>query len=157
MVNAEACALWLEERELKDDLFLQAGGWTSIIIESPIVSFHIEYRQSHGHQTGVPSHSIDAWMSSFGPVFKRDEWQGILGETRYKKFYEDTGEQITGDRTELLRGPFDSDYEVDGPFGIDFAARQAPKPRWLRLPAMLRQGAVTEGGLRNVAEELNLV
>jgi len=37
-----------------------------------------------------------------------------------------TGEQIKTDRSKLLRAKDDADYEVNGPFGTEFAALHKP-------------------------------
>merc|ERR1719199_505953 len=122
-VDPQVCDAWVPERQEKHNLFLQDGSWTTMIVETPQVSFLVEYRQSYGRNTGVPSHSIDAWISKFSPSLEREDWQGILGETRYPLFNAN-GEQILSGRDELLRGKLDSDYEVDGPYGLDFAAKE---------------------------------
>lgn len=57
------------------------------------------------------------------PGMYDEEWQEVLGETREKKF-DDEGEQITTIRQRLLRGKKDSEYEVSGAYGSDFATRR---------------------------------
>lgn len=55
---------------------------------------------------------------------KDEEWQGVLGETREPVFDGTTGERVMSDRDALLRGKHDRDYEVDGPHGKDFRAKE---------------------------------
>mmetsp|Transcript_13363 Transcript_13363/g.19281 ORF Transcript_13363/g.19281 Transcript_13363/m.19281 type:complete len:1055 (+) Transcript_13363:113-3277(+) len=124
VVNPQECSEWLQLRERNGDLFVQPGGWSTIHIETPLVSFHIEYRQNaivDQELGGCDFHSIDSWMTEVSPAFQDQEWQGILGDTRNPVF-DTNGRQVISDRNELLRGKLDSDYEVDGPFGTDFLA-----------------------------------
>jgi len=122
MLHPLDCQEWVDNRISHDDLFEQGGNWATIHIETPLVSFHIEYRQNSGEQQGCDFKSIDAWISKASHELLREKWQGILGETREPKYYAD-GRQIIGDRGMLLAGKNDSDYEVDGEHGIEFATK----------------------------------
>eukprot|EP00547_Thalassionema_nitzschioides_P000816 CAMPEP_0194200194 /NCGR_PEP_ID=MMETSP0156-20130528/905_1 /TAXON_ID=33649 /ORGANISM="Thalassionema nitzschioides, Strain L26-B" /LENGTH=1201 /DNA_ID=CAMNT_0038925161 /DNA_START=53 /DNA_END=3658 /DNA_ORIENTATION=+ len=121
MIDPSECSTWIEDRLIKNDLFEQQGRWSTIYVEGPLVSFHIEYRQSDWFDRKCDFQSLDAWMSTVSPKLQKTDWNGILGETKQKKFNL-MGEQIKSDRYQLLRGKNDSDYEVDGPFGKSFAA-----------------------------------
>jgi len=118
-LDPEKCATWIKDRTRDGDLFSQNGGWSTIHIETPTLSFHVEYRQD---KDNCYSHTIDAYISEVSPVLLEGEWQGVLGETRNPKFYPD-GKPVTSERSYLLNAKNDSDYEVDGPFGNKFAAR----------------------------------
>ena len=61
-------------------------------------------------------------MVTVSDELEKEEWHGILGETKQAIYDKATKNQIMADRTLLLRGPDDADYEVDGPFGTDFNA-----------------------------------
>lgn len=118
MIDPSECERWTNDRMMNDDLFQQYGLWSTIHIETPIVAFHVEFRRSNldDPQKDINQcsfESLDAWMTWVSPELKSQEWNGILGETRYNK---------SNDRAKLLRGKDDADYEVDGPFGTTFTA-----------------------------------
>jgi len=117
MINPAMCSHWLKKRTLNDDLFLQLGGWSSVYVETPNVSFKVEYRQVQKGKCKY--HLLDAWMTHASPEIRQEKWHGILGETRELKLTKE-GEPILDNRNLLLSGNDDSDYEVDGPFGRDF-------------------------------------
>jgi len=119
MLDPENCAPWIKDRAQYGDLFSQEGGWSTIHIETPAISFHVEYRQD---EENCYSHSIDAYISQVASVYLEEEWQGVLGETREPKFYPN-GEEVMSERSYLLSAKDDKDYEVDGPFGNKFTAR----------------------------------
>jgi len=118
------CHNWLLSRQKYNDIYRQLGAWSTIHIETSLVSFHIEYHQNDGSHEGCPKHSIDSWMSKVSPEMKSDEWRGILGETREPMFHRGTGEQIISGRNILLQGKSDQDYEVTGPYDTNFGARR---------------------------------
>mmetsp|Transcript_13318 Transcript_13318/g.19208 ORF Transcript_13318/g.19208 Transcript_13318/m.19208 type:complete len:594 (-) Transcript_13318:126-1907(-) len=120
MLDPKKCTSWMKDRARDDDLFSQEGGWSTIHIKTPTISFHVEYRQN---RETCNSHNIDAWISEISPVLLDEEWQGVLGETREEKFYPD-GKLVTSERSYLLSAKDDKDYEVDGPFGDKFAAQK---------------------------------
>ena len=62
---------------------------------------------------------------------RAEKWKGVLGETRNSVFDWTTGERVISDRDALLRGKRDGDYEVDGPHGMDFHAKEMRGPTWL--------------------------
>jgi len=129
MVNPVACNEWAQDRVQYDDLFLQRGRWSTIHIETPLVTFHVEYRQNIASGNCL-SHNVDAWMAETSSELSSETWKGILGETRRPKYYKN-GEQILGDRALILSGKEDSDYEVSGTFGSDFAAMDYGSWGWL--------------------------
>jgi len=124
MIDPSECSGWLEERLESDNLFEQRGHWSTLYVETPLVSFHIEYRRSDWFHRKCDFQSLDAWITTLSERLEKNEWNGILGETKHKIFDVSTGEQILTDRSKLLRGQDDSDYEVDGPFGTEFAAKE---------------------------------
>jgi len=119
MLDPEDCQSWVENRRQNGDLFSQNGSWTTVHVETNDISLHMEYRQAND---ACNSHLIDAWISKISPELLAQEWKGILGETRYPKLNAD-GSQIESDRNALLAGQNDADYEVEGPYEINFAAR----------------------------------
>jgi len=122
MIDSEECEGWLNDRIANDDLFEQGGQWATVHIRTPLISFHVEYRQNDGMDGGCAFNSIDAWITDASTIMKGQQWKGIIGETRYPKYYAD-GRPITSDRVMLLVGKDDEDYEVDGPTGVAFKAR----------------------------------
>jgi len=124
MINQLECGSWIRERKEKDDLFKQRGLWSTIYIETPLAAFHIEYRQSNPDRVDrvCDFQSLDAWVSKVSDELESQEWNGILGETRKVIYDPVSGQQIKTDRSQLLRGKNDVDYEVDGPFGLTHAA-----------------------------------
>jgi len=111
------CEGWIQERFAKNDLFMQKGQWSTIHIESPEISFHVEYRRNnldHDVDGQCNFQSLDAWMTRVSKVLYGEKWNGILGETRNKNGVEG--------RFNILRGQNDSDYEVNGPFVTEFPA-----------------------------------
>lgn len=121
MIDSEGCQGWLDDRIANDDLFEQSGQWSTVHIKTPLVSFHVEYRQNDGTNGDCAYKSIDAWISDASVTLKEQKWEGVTGETRYLKYYAD-GTPITNDRSMLLVGKDDGDYEVDGPTGVEFKA-----------------------------------
>jgi len=144
MVEPMMCKDWIQNRASHDDLFDQTGGWTTIYIETPLLSYHVEYRQIEkasaiGGGSGLPqdlhvngvyfpgtettcvSHVLDAWLTHAAPEVKREHWDGVLGETRGIKLDED-GDPIRENRNIILSGS-DVDYEVTGPFDREFSAK----------------------------------
>merc|ERR1712226_511550 len=122
MIDPVECGSWINERVSHNDLFQQKGHWSTLYIETDVVSFHIEYRRSDWVNPKCDFQSLDAWMTKVDGKMEKVKWNGILGETKEKIYDATTGEQILSDRSKLLRGKDDSDYEVDGPFGKSFAA-----------------------------------
>jgi len=128
MINPVECDEWLQDRRVKNDIFEQRGKWSTFHIETPLISFHVEYRRSNPDKFDrkCDFQSLDTWMTRVSPQLNEQEWNGILGETQKPLFDSATGAMITSDRSKLLRGKDDSDYEVDGPFGTDFNAISPP-------------------------------
>lgn len=124
MINLNECKEWIQERVQKSDLFQQTGLWSTIYIDTPLVSFHVEYRRSDPQKVREQCdfQSLDAWMTNVSPVLNKQNWNGILGETKNMIVDSETKQPIISDRKKLLRGKHDADYEVDGPFGFDHHA-----------------------------------
>ena len=124
-LDPDICAEWIWERAEYDDLSLQSGGWYSIDIETPLASFHVEYRQNLPYKNvagSCYSHNIDVWMSKVSPKLESTKWSGIFGETRYSKKNKETKSEIMNDRYSIIVGERDSDYEVYVPYGTHFIA-----------------------------------
>jgi len=122
MIDKEGCESWIDDRTRKDDLFQQRGHWSTLHIETPLVSLQVEYRRSDWFDPKCDFQSLDAWMTKVSDKMEQTDWAGILGETKYKVYDSQTGEQVKTDRSKLLRGKDDADYEVNGPFETEFAA-----------------------------------
>mmetsp|Transcript_21127 Transcript_21127/g.31314 ORF Transcript_21127/g.31314 Transcript_21127/m.31314 type:complete len:515 (-) Transcript_21127:156-1700(-) len=123
MIDPSECGSWIDDRSAYNDLFDQKGHWSTIYVETPEVSFHIEYRRSDWFDPKCDYQSLDAWMTKVTKKMDKEDWGGVLGETKVKIFDKATGEQIKSDRMKLLQGKDDADYEVSHPFGTDFAAK----------------------------------
>jgi len=129
MIDKNECSTWIQDRVENNDLFQQRGHWSTVYIETSLVSFHIEYRRSDFFNPDCDFQSLDAWMTKVDPKLEQSgDWNGILGETKHKIFDQTTGEQIKTDRSRLLRSLNDADYEVSDPFETEFAALTMAKP-----------------------------
>lgn len=119
------CDEWIKKRVDLNDLFKQNGFWSTIYIETPLISFHVEFRQQNpdkGNDGSCDFQSLDTWINTVSPTLLGETWQGVLGETRYAK-HDSAGQKIVSDRFKILDGKKDSDYEVEGPFETKFAAQ----------------------------------
>jgi len=65
-------------------LFQQGGKWSTIYVETALVSFRFEYRRSDWFDRKCDFQSIDAWMTKVSESLDKKEWNGILGETYSK-------------------------------------------------------------------------
>jgi len=109
MVNKEVCNQWIEERKRLGDLFEQAGRWSTVIVKTKDVQFHIEYKQENQR---CNAHSLDVWMSKVSTPMLDETWEGIIGETKAQVNEE---KNIYG-RDEILKFADDVAYEVQNPF-----------------------------------------
>ena len=124
MLNPEECDAWISERVTNGDLFDQRGGWATIYIMTPLVNYHLEVRQSDPETSPCTYQSLDTWISHITDELRAEEWRGIIGETRISK-EDENGNPIMYDRLAILDYPEDEAYEVDGPFGTSFVAKEA--------------------------------
>jgi len=144
MANPAMCADWVEMRSANKDLFLQLGGWSTIFIETPHVSFQVEYRQINrgnieteqgggsggpeditieditffGTQHSCKAHVLDAWLTHSSAASKKETWYGVVGETRTSDIKGGEGIPVN-DREQVIQGE-DNSYEVAGPFDRGF-------------------------------------
>ena len=125
MLDPEECDSWIKDRIANNDLFDQQGGWATIHIETPMVSFHLEVRQSDPNTSHCTYQSLDTWISHMSKDFVDEEWRGILGETRTLK-RDKEGNPVMYDRQAILDCREDEAYEVDGAFGTSFLAKKIP-------------------------------
>ena len=109
MINEDVCGQWLAKRVKNGDLFEQSGHYSTIIIQTEDVSFHVEYKQEHER---CNAHSLDVWMSSVTPRLMDQEWQGVIGETKNAP----TTKKDLYSREEMLKFPDDESYEVNSPY-----------------------------------------
>ena len=105
MVDSDACDVWIQDRQANNDLFKQAGEWSTIIVKTDSISFHVEYKQEH---TRCSAHTIDVWISSVSPELYDENWDGVIGETK--------DPTKVGPRNEILKFDDDKAYEVVSPF-----------------------------------------
>ena len=124
MLNPEECDAWISERVTNGDLFDQRGGWATIYIMTPLVNYHLEVRQSDPETSPCAYQSLDTWISHITDELRAEEWRGIIGETRTLK-EDENGNPIMYDRSAILDYSEDEAYEVDGPFGTSFVAKEA--------------------------------
>lgn len=109
MVNKEVCNQWIEERKRLGDLFEQAGRWSTVIVKTEDVQFHIEYKQENQR---CNAHSLDVWISKVSATMLDETWEGIIGET---KAHANEKKDMYG-RDEILKFVDDAAYEVQNPF-----------------------------------------
>ena len=109
MVDKDACDDWIAERQSMNDLFHQAGAWSTIIVKTEDISFHIEYKQETKR---CDAHTVDVWISSVSPELYDEGWEGVIGETKDPANH--AGEKV--DRSEFLKYDEDESYEVVSPF-----------------------------------------
>mmetsp|Transcript_12332 Transcript_12332/g.18941 ORF Transcript_12332/g.18941 Transcript_12332/m.18941 type:complete len:495 (+) Transcript_12332:109-1593(+) len=129
MIDPSECGDWIVQRTERGDLFEQKGEWSTLYIDTPLVSFHVEYRRSdmEGLQNiDCEFQSLDAWMRTVSPELQAQDWEGILGETKILRLDKVTKEPIRFDRLKILKSEYDADYEVKGPYGTDFVAQHMP-------------------------------
>ena len=109
MVDKDACEQWISERQSNNDLFHQAGAWSTIIVKTDEINFHIEYKQETKR---CDAHTVDVWISSVSPDLFEEDWEGVIGETKDPSNH--AGEKV--ERAEFLKFAEDEQYEVVSPF-----------------------------------------
>jgi hypothetical protein len=112
MIDPVDCENWINDRKAYNDLFLQPGRSSTVIIETDDITLHLEYRQESER---CDAHSIDVWIASISPTLLEQKWEGIIGETK-KDAVSPSVEQTMTDRLEVLKFKDDKDYEVVSPF-----------------------------------------
>jgi hypothetical protein len=110
MIDKEVCGKWIADRKQLGDLFDQPGHYSTIIIAMDSVTFHVEYKQENER---CNAHSLDVWMSAVSPSLLKEDWEGIIGETKAPLVGE---KKDLYDRKEVLKFSDDADYEVSSPF-----------------------------------------
>jgi len=124
-ISSAECADWVQERQDNDDLFRQVGDWSTIYIETPLISYHMEYRQNKvSNDESCAYGSLDTYITNMSPELDAEDFRGILGETKVKKFDYEDGRTIMLHRANALEYESDQAYEVSGPFGLNFEARR---------------------------------
>ena len=113
MIGQEECMSWINDREKNSDLFLQAGHYSTIIINTADITLHLEYKQENER---CNAHSVDVWISSLNPTLLAEPWEGIIGETKNPNFAFTGAEAAMIDRKTALKFGSDQDYEVNSPF-----------------------------------------
>ena len=108
MIDKVECDKWIEDRMRFGDLFEQPGHYSTIIVQTEDISFHVEYKQESER---CNAHNLDVWVSSVSPQLMRQTWKGVIGETRNAP----TVQKDLYDRDEVLKFPDDEAYEVVSP------------------------------------------
>ena len=113
MVNEKECYEWLEKRRQDNNsMFTASGRWSTFIIETKNVNFHIEYKQEAER---CEAHNLDVWISRVDPSIANEHWEGVIGETK-KSNGASAHSQRHIPRSEALKFAADEDYEVISPF-----------------------------------------
>jgi hypothetical protein len=112
MIDPVDCENWINDRKRYNDLFLQPGRSSTVIIETDDITLHLEYRQENER---CDAHSIDVWIASISPTLLEQRWEGVIGETK-KDGVSPSSEQVMMDRREVLKFKEDIAYEVVSPF-----------------------------------------
>jgi len=116
-VDRSQCETWMAERKTNGDIFQQAGTWSTIVIKTEKISFHVEYKQE---QERCDAHNLDVWISEVTPEVGAETWEGIVGETKPMNYKQDAHFGTTHvSRVDALKYPNDEDYEVIAPFSVD--------------------------------------
>lgn len=115
MIDPEGCSEWIKDRRENGDFFKQTGTWSTIIVKTEIVSFHIEYKQE---QERCSAHSLDMWISSVDPGVAQEQWEGVIGETKAKD-HAPAFDHTRMERNNVLKFDEDEAYEVTSPFSIN--------------------------------------
>ena len=109
MIDQEVCEKWVADRKTYGDLFEQSGHYSTIIVKTEGITFHVEYKQENER---CNAHSLDVWMSSVSPSLLMEDWEGVIGET--KELTSATKDMYK--RNDVLKFSDDADYEVNSPF-----------------------------------------
>jgi hypothetical protein len=117
MIDPEVCQKWMADRHDQDNLFDQAGHWSTVIVETPDITFHLEYKQQNEL---CDAHTIDVWISSVSPTLLAEHWEGVIGETKLDSHTANSAgtrsmKKVVS-RAEALKYPSDDAYEVQSPF-----------------------------------------
>eukprot|EP00545_Synedropsis_sp_CCMP1620_P013223 CAMPEP_0119003846 /NCGR_PEP_ID=MMETSP1176-20130426/796_1 /TAXON_ID=265551 /ORGANISM="Synedropsis recta cf, Strain CCMP1620" /LENGTH=1092 /DNA_ID=CAMNT_0006955483 /DNA_START=39 /DNA_END=3317 /DNA_ORIENTATION=+ len=113
MINQDECQKWINDRQEYRDLFLQPGHYSTVIIKTNDIALHLEYKQENER---CDAHTIDVWISSLSPDLLEENWEGVIGETKDVDYVSTGKDPIMKDRSEILKFPKDTDYEVNSPF-----------------------------------------
>jgi len=113
MIDPEECQKWISDRQQYGDLFLQAGHYSTVIVATDDITFHLEYKQENER---CNAHSIDVWISSVDSKLLAEQWEGIIGETKNVNYVPTREGNIMVDRMEALKFVKDEEYEVDSPY-----------------------------------------
>jgi hypothetical protein len=120
MIDPIDCENWIKDRRELNDLFLQPGRSSTILVQTTDITLHLEYRQENER---CDAHSIDIWISSVSPALLDQPWEGVIGETKKDSLVPYTTEKHTMvDRYEVLKFKSDDDYEVISPFSTNCKA-----------------------------------
>ena len=125
-IDSAECNKWIEERKKNNDLFQQVGDWSTIYIETPLITYQMELRQNKVDTDDSCAYaSLDTYITEMNPELEAEDFRGILCETRSnKKYNHKKGSKLMLHRSDALEYENDEAYEVDGPFGFAFDARE---------------------------------
>jgi hypothetical protein len=112
-VDQDGCSTWIAERKARNDILKQTGTFSTIVIKTEKISFHVEYRQEWER---CSAHSLDIWISEVKPDVVEEQWEGVIGETKDLGYDNQKGEKRYMSREQALQFKNDEDYEVVSPY-----------------------------------------
>jgi hypothetical protein len=118
-VDKDRCSAWTAERKERNDILKQTGTFSTIIIKTEKISFHVEYHQEWER---CSAHSLDIWISDVKPDVVEEQWEGVIGETKDLGYDNQKGERRYMSREQALQFKNDEDYEVVSPYSTSCKA-----------------------------------
>jgi hypothetical protein len=118
-VDQDGCSAWITERKERNDILKQTGTFSTIVIKTEKISFHVEYHQEWER---CSAHSLDIWISEVKPDVVEEQWEGVIGETKDLGYDNKKGEKRYMSREEALQFKNDEDYEVVSPYSTSCKA-----------------------------------
>ena len=118
-VDKDGCSAWTAERKERNDILKQTGTFSTIVIKTEKISFHVEYHQEWER---CNAHSLDIWISEVKPDVVEEQWEGVIGETKDLGYDNKKGEKRYMSREQALHFKNDEDYEVVSPYSTSCKA-----------------------------------
>ena len=118
-VDKDGCSAWTEQRKERNDILKQTGTFSTIVIKTEKISFHVEYHQEWER---CSAHSLDIWISEVKPDVVEEQWEGVIGETKDLGYDNKKGEKRYMSRETALQFSNDEDYEVLSPYSTSCKA-----------------------------------
>ena len=131
-VDQDGCSAWTAERKERNDILKQTGTFSTIVIKTEKISFHVEYHQEWER---CNAHSLDIWISEVHPDVVEEQWEGVIGETKDLGYDNKKGEKRYMNRESALQFKNDEDYEVVSPYSTSCKACVPRKERKMKVSA----------------------